>query len=209
MAVNVEVDAYLFPMLHALKYSQYAVNGVLLGTSKQESVEIVQAIPLMHRDLCLSPMLDAAFALIDEHCKAKSLQIVGYYHANAQHNSNGISPTARRIADKINETMKERDAKARTCLMMIDNNEFEKLAAYLVGGTSAEMKKTFGLTIYTKADNGDWKSASDVNIKGFGDESTPARLLELVRAGKQNSVVDFENHVDHHEKRWLDAQIPA
>ena len=33
------------------------------------------------------------------------LKIVGYYHANAQHNSNGISPTARRIADKINETV--------------------------------------------------------------------------------------------------------
>ena len=34
-------------------------------------------------------------------------QVVGYYHANAVHDSS-LSPVAKRIADKIHETVKER-----------------------------------------------------------------------------------------------------
>jgi hypothetical protein len=66
-------SAYLKPLLHSLKYPASCVNGVLLGrfAKAQDSVEIfvAEAIPLLHSHLALSPMMDAAFCLLDEYCR--------------------------------------------------------------------------------------------------------------------------------------------
>jgi hypothetical protein len=53
--------------------------------------------------------VNAAFALIDEHCQAERMKIVGYYHANANHQHRQPSVVARRIADKVYDVMKEEE----------------------------------------------------------------------------------------------------
>jgi hypothetical protein len=63
--------------------------------------------------------------------RRKGLSIVGYYHANASLDQTGVTPLARRIADRIQETVKEADKGAETCLMLVDNQELELLAAAL------------------------------------------------------------------------------
>ena len=51
-------------ILHALKYPTTSVNGVLLGTfEKDGTVQVKQALPLLHSHLALAPMMDAGLRL--------------------------------------------------------------------------------------------------------------------------------------------------
>lgn len=52
--------AYCKIILHTAKYPQYAVNGVLLAknSSKGKEIEFVDAIPLCHITLNLTPMAE-------------------------------------------------------------------------------------------------------------------------------------------------------
>ena len=54
--------ALLKILLHAAKYPAAAVNGVLLGriSSDQRTVQVVDAIPLLHSFLTLAPALETA-----------------------------------------------------------------------------------------------------------------------------------------------------
>lgn len=92
---------------------KYCGCQVLLGQRSKGEIVVEQAVPLLHAHLALAPMMDAAFALVEEHCKTKGLKVVGYYHANATHDQNKfagatISPSmavAKRIADRIYDTV--------------------------------------------------------------------------------------------------------
>ena len=58
--VHFAQGAYLVSVLHALKYPTTSVNGVLLGTfEKDGTVQVKQALPLLHSHLALAPMMDA------------------------------------------------------------------------------------------------------------------------------------------------------
>ena len=65
--------AYIKPLLHALKYPASSVNGVLLGGCSRgqgsAKISVVEAIPLLHSHVALSPMMDAAFSVLDEYCR--------------------------------------------------------------------------------------------------------------------------------------------
>lgn len=58
--------ALLKVLLHAAKYPAASVNGVLLGciASDKQTVEIVDAIPLLHCFLTLAPALETALAQV-------------------------------------------------------------------------------------------------------------------------------------------------
>ena len=70
---NLLQTAYIKPLLHALKYPASAVNGVLLGSFNRGGVSVkisvTEAIPLLHSHISLSPMMDAAFSVLDEYCR--------------------------------------------------------------------------------------------------------------------------------------------
>mmetsp|Transcript_25304 Transcript_25304/g.39690 ORF Transcript_25304/g.39690 Transcript_25304/m.39690 type:complete len:157 (-) Transcript_25304:212-682(-) len=149
-------------------------------------------------------MLDAAFALVDEHCAKTGMKIVGYYHANGVHEQNGVGALAKRLADKIHETVKEADKEADPCLLIVDNLKLEQLAKVLKGGTSAgDMSKYSGAVFHVKTSNGGWTVAENVSIQGVSDGSAQARLLELIEADKHLLLVDFDNHLDDNSKAWL------
>ena len=54
--------AYSKIILHALKYPHTAINGILLAPegSNSHSLKYVDAIPLFHHNLGLTPMLEVA-----------------------------------------------------------------------------------------------------------------------------------------------------
>ena len=58
--------AILKILLHAAKYPAAAVNGVLLGrtSSGNRTVEVVDAIPLLHSFLTLAPALETALVQV-------------------------------------------------------------------------------------------------------------------------------------------------
>ena len=69
--------ALLKILLHSAKYPAASVNGILLGktNSNKLSVEVVDAIPLLHSFLTLAPALETALVqVIHAGNKARSCQ---------------------------------------------------------------------------------------------------------------------------------------
>mmetsp|Transcript_9563 Transcript_9563/g.23320 ORF Transcript_9563/g.23320 Transcript_9563/m.23320 type:complete len:208 (+) Transcript_9563:22-645(+) len=204
--ISVSEAAYLTAVLHALKYPAHAVNGVLLGSFADGGVRVEQAVPLLHSDLALAPMMEAGLALIDEHCAASKSQVVGYYHANAVHDNKDVSAVAKRIADKIHETVKER-CKHEACLMVVDNLKLETVASKM--RTSTDLGGECGVRVLVKnGGSGAWVASPEkAEIEGTEQGSAQARLVELVAKGKQASLVDFDNHIDNHSLGWMQPVV--
>lgn len=94
--------AYVKMILHAAKYPHNAVNGVLLAD--KASGLIVDAIPLFHICLYVSPMAEIALVQVEEMAQARSLKIVGYYCAQENLDNNKIETAPGvRVAEKIAE----------------------------------------------------------------------------------------------------------
>lgn len=108
--------AYVKMLLHAAKYPHNAVNGVLLAEKEQsgKTWKIVDAIPLFHISLYLSPMAEIAMVHVDEVATARNLKVVGYYCAHENLNNNGIDGVPGvKVADKIAEHF------PNACLMVV------------------------------------------------------------------------------------------
>lgn len=64
--IKINAKAYCKLVLHAAKYPHYAVNGVLLAkcSAKNKEIEFVDAIPLFHLALNLTPMAEVALTQV-------------------------------------------------------------------------------------------------------------------------------------------------
>lgn len=59
--VKVSSRAYTKIILHAAKYPYTAVNGILLASKdKSKNLQIIDAIPLFHQCLSVTPMAEIA-----------------------------------------------------------------------------------------------------------------------------------------------------
>ena len=118
--------AYTKMILHAAKYPHCAVNGVLLSSkdSKSKYLEIIDAIPLFHICLHVTPMAEISLMQvylisinylsdvkgfqfqIEAMAAEDGLQISGYYAAAERFYDNSIekAPGAK-IADKIADNL--------------------------------------------------------------------------------------------------------
>lgn len=56
--------AYAKLILHAAKYPHCAINGLLLGKQKSNELQIVDAVPLFHICLHVSPMAEIALTTV-------------------------------------------------------------------------------------------------------------------------------------------------
>lgn len=85
------------------KYPHLAVNGLLLG-SKSNKTEIVDAVPLFHQCLYVTPMNEIALIQVESRAAKDNFQIVGYYAATENFYDNTIDKVpAIKIAEKIVE----------------------------------------------------------------------------------------------------------
>lgn len=88
------------------KYPHLAVNGLLLGkkASEKSKTEVVDAVPLFHQCLYVSPMSEVALVQVESRATNEGLQIVGYYAAAENFYDNSIDKAPGiKIAEKLVE----------------------------------------------------------------------------------------------------------
>lgn len=89
-------------MFFLAKYPHLAVNGILIGNKSKN--EVVDAIPLFHQCLHVSPMSEIALVQVESRASAEGLQILGYYAAAENFFDNSIDKAPGiKIAEKIVE----------------------------------------------------------------------------------------------------------
>jgi len=183
--------AYVKLVLHALKHTTCAVNGVLIGRVEGNTVEVTDCVPLFHGQLGLLPMLELALSQVDEHLATGKDEIVGYYHANEQFDNHELSTVAKKIGDHI----------ARHCpqagILLLDN----RLLGALAKGSS---KATPVVQLYVR-DGSIWKlSSGGLRLR----ETTANNLLcDYIKEERQDRVVDFDEHLDDVSKDWLNPTL--
>ena len=97
--VQLSLRAYAKILSHVVQFPYTAVNGVLLTVAgddledKEEDrrIDIVDAVPLFHYNISLTPMLTVALTQIEEYATNRSLKIAGYYHANEYCNDSEVN----------------------------------------------------------------------------------------------------------------------
>ncbi|XP_037816148.1 ER membrane protein complex subunit 8/9 homolog [Lucilia sericata] len=173
--------AYAKMIFHAAKYPHLAVNGILLAS--KSDTEIIDAIPLFHQCLYVTPMVEIALMQIDAYAERENLVVAGYYCAaeNFLDNSLDKAPAAK-IADKIQENYKN------ACFVVIDNK-------LMTLGQEVPAIKVFGCS----SDSGRW-SKSDFKL--LQSETTLQAVSALLKRGAMKDVVDFDNHLDNPENDW-------
>ncbi|XP_043641523.1 ER membrane protein complex subunit 8/9 homolog [Drosophila teissieri] len=178
--------AYAKLIFHAAKYPHQAVNGLLLAekTSKGSQVEIVDAIPLFHQCLYVTPMAEVALMLIDAHAESEGLVIAGYYAAPENFYDNQVdkSPAAK-IADKIQENFKN------ACFVVVDN----KLMTLQHDRAAIQVYNCTG-------DSGARWSKAKFTLAQSSDTLEGVSLL--LKRGAMRDLVDFDNHLDNPDKNW-------
>ncbi|KNC28523.1 putative ER membrane protein complex subunit 8/9 [Lucilia cuprina] len=173
--------AYAKMIFHAAKYPHLAVNGILLAS--KSDTEIIDAIPLFHQCLYVTPMVEIALMQIDAYAERENLVVAGYYCAaeNFLDNSLDKAPAAK-IADKIQENYKN------ACFVIIDNK-------LMTLGQEVPAIKVFGCS----SDSGRWTKA---DFKLLQSETTLQAVSALLKRGAMKDVVDFDNHLDNPENDW-------
>lgn len=80
--ISINKLAYSKLFLHLAKYPQLSCNGILLSkTTKNQSVQFVDCVPLFHSSFTLAPAFEIALSQIDSFCQQNGLEISGFYHA--------------------------------------------------------------------------------------------------------------------------------
>lgn len=80
-----------------------AVNGLLLA-SKDKPKTIIDAVPLFHQCLYVTPMTEIALVQVESRAQNQKLQRVGYYNAAENFYDNSIDKAPGiKIAEKIVE----------------------------------------------------------------------------------------------------------
>ncbi|EDW72305.1 uncharacterized protein Dwil_GK20856 [Drosophila willistoni] len=177
--------AYTKLIFHAAKYPHQAVNGLLLAdkNSKGSLVEIVDAIPLFHQCLHVTPMAEIALMQIDAYAEREGLVIGGYYAAPENFYDNQLDKApAAKIADKIQENYKN------ACFTLIDNKlvtlEHNRPAIQVYGCSN---------------DFGRWSKAKFTLTHS---SQTLEGVSLLLKRGAMRDVIDFDNHLDNPENDW-------
>lgn len=184
--------AYCKMILHAVKYPHCSVNGVLLASSKQvkespKKLSFVDAIPLFHLCLHVTPMIEIALTQISSYAQSNGLVIAGYYLANE--NLRDVSydkPYQSRIADKIAEYFPS------ACLVVLDNRKL------------TQTMQESGLLIAQNSD-GKWKSVNKNSI--LVDETSLSSVSTLIQRHVSQKLVDFDNHLDNLTADWTNSHL--
>lgn len=82
------------------------MNGLLLGkkSSEKAKAEVLDAIPMFHQCLFVSPMSEIALVQVESRAASEGLQIIGYYAAAENFYDNSLDKVPGiKIAEKIAE----------------------------------------------------------------------------------------------------------
>lgn len=189
--------ALLKILLHSAKYPAASVNGVLLGriSKDKQSVEIVDAIPLLHSFLTLAPALETALVQVSSYAKQqKELELVGYYHANERYDDTELSTSARRVADKLYSNTE------LACALLINSPKLK---------SSLQSKAGNFLQLYTKDEGGrNWvKSSIDSSNLKYDSGSVLSVFPEMCSQGRHTKLSDFDDHLNDLSRDWRNQEL--
>uniref|UniRef100_A0A0C9S2M4 TSA: Wollemia nobilis Ref_Wollemi_Transcript_18878_1156 transcribed RNA sequence n=1 Tax=Wollemia nobilis TaxID=56998 RepID=A0A0C9S2M4_9CONI len=206
---EISQTAYVKLVLHALKHKASAVNGILVGKlsashgtnndNKTETVEIMDAVPLSHGHLGLLPTMEIAIIQAEEYFASKGdgLSIVGYYHANERYDDLELNSLAKKIGDHISRYFPQAP------ILLLDNNLLEELPK---GGTKKPV-----VQLYTRDASKVWRQAGSSGNIGlqlvFKEPAANTILWDYVSEGKEELLVDFDEHLDDISKDWLNSNL--
>ncbi|GAA5832291.1 hypothetical protein JCM11251_004309 [Rhodosporidiobolus azoricus] len=178
--------AYLKIVLHAAKYPASTVCGLLVGTSSGAGDStVVDAVPLLHSWVDLSPAMEAGLQLAELYCKQQQWVFLGLYVANERLGDVSVPRGVGKAAELI------RKERGEAVVLVVDN---EKLA-----GTEAAL-----IPHLFDSSSSSWKSfsLSAANIS-LSDASAPQKALEQVKAKRHASLGDFDEHLSDATVDWL------
>uniref|UniRef100_A0A182PNW5 MPN domain-containing protein n=1 Tax=Anopheles epiroticus TaxID=199890 RepID=A0A182PNW5_9DIPT len=183
--VMFDARAYCKIMLHSAKYPHLAVNGLLLAENGKPKT-IVDAVPLFHQCLHVSPMAEVALVQVEAKASQKGRQIVGYYvgcenfYDNHFERAPGI-----RIAEKIAELNSD------ACIAVIDNR-----------AVSINMRYP-ALRIWQHRDNR-WSKAKCV----VENERVTFDVVScLLQRGAAKELHDYDNYLDNTQHDWDNVHL--
>ncbi|XP_014213034.1 ER membrane protein complex subunit 8/9 homolog [Copidosoma floridanum] len=176
--------AYAKIILHAAKYPHCAINGLLLGKQKGNELQIVDAVPLFHICLHVSPMSEIALTTVEQMANSKGLVIAGYYLANENINDVSIDkPSHRGISEKIAENFNN------AVIAVVDNKDM-----------------TIGMNVnplrISQYSDGKWKFKDKSSIKYEGGAGLLEAMYYLMKNEEYRNLVDFDNHLDNISLDW-------
>ena len=177
-------------VLHAAKYPHAAVNGVLLIQKSGHQYMIEEAVPLLHSNLTLSPMLEAALPQVEAYCRKKNLSLSGYYHVNESLPQTHGDATGMKIGEKVAQQSPLSEA-----LFLVLNN---RSLAYLSNPRTCPPL----FTMYKWSD-GKWKSFPWNNAEHLEEGLDSLEILaKLINEKWYQEVVDFDLHLDDPSLPW-------
>uniref|UniRef100_A0A1L8DCR4 MPN domain-containing protein n=1 Tax=Nyssomyia neivai TaxID=330878 RepID=A0A1L8DCR4_9DIPT len=187
--VVISPRAYTKMVFHAAKYPHCAVNGILLANkeaTKSRNYEIVDAIPLFHICLHVTPMAEVALVQIEAAAAEEDLQICGYYSAAENCNDNTLERApGLKLAEKIAENI------PNATFAVIDNR-----AVCLNMDRSA-------VRLWQNGDNR-WTKVAGKLSQG---STTLSAVSTLLQRGAMKDLVDFDNYLDNTENDWFNAHL--
>ncbi|KAJ3336673.1 Esa1p-associated factor [Gonapodya sp. JEL0774] len=177
--------SYRKVILHATKFPYSTnVNGLLIGkksgSGESQHTDILDAIPLFHTNVNLTPMLEIAVSQAEQYAVSIGLQIVGYYHANLTDKAPSV------VATKIASTL-DQVLNSNVLLLMVDPSK--------LGAKSTD----HAVVPYTR-DGTAWKGAFD---RFSVAEAFPAAFEIASNRSHIEGLHDFDEHLDNLKLDWL------
>lgn len=175
-------------VLHAAKYPHCAINGLLLASTKDSSnnIEIVDAMPLFHQNLHLSPMVEIALIQAEAIGAASDLQIAGYYAACELYQDQTIDKAPGvKIADKIAEN------NPNAAFIIISNADLRS------------QNKEPALNVWQNKET-HWMPTS-YTLNQITE--TLGAVESLIDGGAMKNLHDFDNHLDNIKNDWTNDRL--
>ncbi|GBP08732.1 hypothetical protein EVAR_7318_1 [Eumeta japonica] len=190
-----ETKAYAKIILHAAKYPHCAVNGLLLAdasklkdTSRNQDIDIVDAVPLFHHSHYVTPMAEVALTQIEATAQVENSIIAGYYAACENFKDNTIEKCpGQKIAEKIADNFPS------ALFVVVDNKKF---------GQNLESP---AIKLHQHSD-GKWKLKDMKNVM-FYDTYVLETVSHMLQKGVQKDLVDFDNYLDDLTLDWTNLGI--
>ncbi|KAJ3933918.1 MAG: hypothetical protein NXY57DRAFT_752447 [Lentinula lateritia] len=195
--------AYLKIFFHAAKHPHLQVNGVLLGKKVSGTVEIVDAVPLLHHWTSLSPMMEIGLDLVRKHAESLELQLVGYYQASERLDDTALAPVGEKVASKVKEGF------ADAVAFVIDG---EKIGSDDVALIPFIAQSPSSSSWWPYAEPGSPAPFTPGSLFSLSSPDIPARAVALVRDQQlQRKFGDFDDHLENVTIDWLrnSAAMPS
>nr|CAD7193887.1 unnamed protein product [Timema douglasi]CAD7573062.1 unnamed protein product [Timema californicum] len=189
--IKFSARAYCKMIFHAAKYPHCAVNGVLLAEDSKSKEDkkglfILDAIPLFHLCLHVTPMAEIALTQIDHWATSAGFVIAGYYLANENLRDLSHEKMGHRIAEKIADNF------SSACLVVIDNRNL-----------TLNMDNA-ALCVSQFAD-GKWKPRDKSSFSLARNSLDTAATL--IQRQTYVELIDFDNHLDDISQDWRNPSL--